>query len=115
MASAELLPQRFLGPTQKSPVEFVSQSTMPQAQLASLGAVPSVVAHVGNLLQRLLLDVSQKSPVVCVQSAPAGDESTPPQTQGPALAVAPSVWSQGLAKHTEKPGLVSLSSLCHVI
>ena len=35
MASSELWPQRFLGPTQKSPVESVSQSTMPQAQLAS--------------------------------------------------------------------------------
>ena len=115
MASAELLPQRFLGPTQKSPVESVSQSAMPQAQLASLGAVPFVVAHVGNLLQRLLLDVSQINPVVCVQSRPADAGSTPPQTQGPALAVAPSVWSQGLAKHTEKPGLGSLSSLYHVI
>jgi hypothetical protein len=89
---------------------------MPQAQLATLGAVPFVVAHVGNLLQRLLLEVSQKSPVVCVQSAPAGDESTPPQRHMiTSLAVAPSVWSQGLAKHTEKPGLVSIPSLYHVI
>ena len=115
MASSELWPQRFLGPTQKSPVEFVSQSTMPQAQLASLGAVPSVVAHVGNLLQRLLLDVSQINPVVCVQSRPADAGSTPPQTQGPALAVAPSVWLQGLARHTEKPDMVTVVSLCHVI
>ena len=61
---------------------------VPQAQLASLAALPSVVAHVGTVLHRSLLDVSQKSPVADVQAPEA------PQTQGAGLAVAPSPWAQ---------------------
>ena len=73
---------------QKSPVVAASQSVVPHAQLAGLAAVPSVVAQVGTALHRSLLDVSQMSPTADVQ-APAV-----PQTQGPALAVAPSPWGQ---------------------
>ena len=64
------------------------QSVVPHAQLAGLIAVPSVVAQVGTVLQRSLLEVSQKSPVADVQAPEA------PQTQGARLAVAPSPWAQ---------------------
>ena len=61
-----------------------SQSAVPQTQLAGLAAVPSAAVQVGTALQRLLLDVSQMSPVADVQAPEAS------QTQGPGLAVAPS-------------------------
>ena len=51
--------------------------------------MPSVVAQVGTVLHRSLLDVSQKSPVAEVQMLEA-----PPHTQGAVLAVAPSPWAQ---------------------
>jgi len=70
-----------------------SQSVVPQTQLDGLSAVPSVLAQVGNRLHRLLLDMSQKSPVADVQAPEA------PQTQGAGLAVAPSPCGQaGAAK-----------------
>ena len=73
---------------QKSPVVAESQSTSPQAQSASLAAVPFVMRQVGTGLHRSSLDVSQISPVVLVHAPEA------PQTQGAGLAVAPSVWAQ---------------------
>ena len=80
--------------SQKSPVVVASQSAVPQAQLAPLATLPSVVVHVGTALHRpLLLDVSQMSPVADVQAPEA------PQTQGAGLAVAPSPCGQaGAAK-----------------
>ncbi len=65
---------------------------MPQAQLTSFAAVPSVLAQEGSVLQRSLLDVSQKRPVA--------DAHIPevPQMQDPAtlpvFGVAPSWWRQ---------------------
>ena len=63
-----------------------SQSVVPQAQLAGLAAVPSVVAHVGT--RHRLSSAKQKSPVADVQAPEA------PQTHGAGLAVAPSPWAQ---------------------
>ena len=65
-----------------------SQSEVPQAQSAPLAAVPFVMRQVALVLQRSLLDVSQKSHVADVQAPEV------PQTQGAGLAVAPLVWGQ---------------------
>ena len=65
-----------------------SQSALPQAQSAPLAAVPFVMRQVALVLQRSLLDVSQKSPVADVQAPEV------PQTQGPGLAALPSLWGQ---------------------
>ena len=78
----------LLEASQNNPVEVVSQSVVPHAQSALLGAVPFLMSQVGTGLQRLSFDVSQMSPVVNVQAPEL------PQTQGPALAVAPSLWVQ---------------------
>ena len=75
------------------------QSAVPHAQSALLATVPSVVAHVGTALHRLLLEVSQMSPVGDVQAPEA------PQTQGAGLAVAPSPWAQAGAMKVHRQGL----------
>ena len=70
-------------------VPAVSQSTLPHAQADGLGAVPSMVAQVGNWLH-LFWDRSQYMPVV---SLPV--HATFPQMQGAALLGAdPSVFVQ---------------------
>ena len=73
---------------QNRPVVVALQSVVPQAQLAPLATVPFVAAHVGTLLQRSSLDVSQMSPVADVQAPEA------PQTHGAGFAVTPSSWAQ---------------------
>jgi len=78
---------RFNDDVQKNPV-VASQSLVPHTQAAPLSAMPSVVAHVGVGVHRSL-DVSQKSPVACVQAPEVS------QKQGAGLAVAPSPWAQG--------------------
>ena len=77
-----------------------SQSVVPQAQLAGLAAVPSVVAQATKELHELNEDV-QMSPVANVQAPEA------PQTQGAGLAVAPSPWAQAgavMASHRQASG-----------
>ena len=58
------------------------QSVVPHAQLALLAAVPFLMVQVGTVLQRSLLDVSQKSPV-------ADQQSTEPHLQTPPFSEAP--------------------------
>ena len=81
-------PHRLSLAKQKSPVVVASQLVVPHAQFSLLSAVPSVTVHVRAVLQRSLLDVSQKSPVADVQAPEV------PQTQGAGLAVTPSPWAQ---------------------
>ena len=79
---------------QMRPVLSASQSKSPQAQVDGLGAVPSVVAQVGNWLH-LFWDRSQCMPVV-----PATSQSTVPHAQADGLGAEPSVVAQvGIARH----------------
>ena len=108
MASSELWPQRFLGPTQKSPVESVSQSAMPQAQLATLGAVPFVLVQVSGLEHVFTTD-EHTNP----WPSGAGRQSAVPHAQVAMLAAVPfqkplgtcGASSSGVAKARKQPSL----------
>ena len=73
--------------SQKSPVVVASQSVVPQAQLAGLAAVPSVVRQATDELHELNEEV-QKSPVV------AASQSAAPHAQFTGLAAVPSTVAQ---------------------
>ena len=71
----------LLEASQKSPAVLLSQSVVPQAQLAGLAAVPSAVAQAAKELHELNEDV-QKSPV-------PDQQSTEPHLQTPSFSDAP--------------------------
>jgi hypothetical protein len=77
--------------------------------MPSFSSAPELWTH-GSAWLQVLVASWHRSPVL-----DALQEEFPQRHMITSLAVAPSVWSQGLAKHTEKPGLVQLSPLYHVI
>ena len=81
MCRPAIVLHELLEASQKSPAVLLSQSVVPHAQSAGLGAVPSVVAQAAKELHELNEDV-QKSPV-------PDQQSTEPHLQTPLFSESP--------------------------